>query len=75
MTSTTPTPEDFQRQVLERLDKIDSDIQKTNSDIKSTNNRLDNLFNGLVTALVSTVIAASLLILARNGIELWLQLK
>ncbi|BDM83211.1 hypothetical protein [Acaryochloris marina] len=68
MTSTTPQPEDFQRQVLERLDKIDSDIQRTN-------NRLDNLFNGLVTALVSTVIAASLLILARNGIELWLQLK
>ena len=75
MTSTTPTPDDFQRQVLERLDKIDSDIQTTNSDIKSTNNRLDNLFYGLVTALVSTVIAASLLILARNGIELWLQLK
>lgn len=68
MTSTTPNSDDFQRQVLERLEKIDSDIQRTN-------NRLDNLFNGLVTALVSTVIAASLLILARNGIELWLQLK
>lgn len=68
MTSTTPNPDDFQRQVLERLDKIDADIQKTN-------NRLDNLFNGLVTALVSTVIAASLLIVARNGVELWLQLK
>lgn len=68
MTSTTPNSDDFQRQVLERLEKIDPDIQRTN-------NRLDNLFNGLVTALVSTVIAASLLILARNGIELWLQLK
>ncbi|MGB7414284.1 MAG: hypothetical protein WA902_08755 [Thermosynechococcaceae cyanobacterium] len=35
--------------------------------------RLDSLFNGLVTALVSTVIAASLLIVARNGFELWVQ--
>lgn len=68
MTTSTPQPDDFQTKVLERLDKIDADIQRTN-------NRLDNLFNGLVTALVSTVIAASLLILARNGIELWLQLK
>jgi hypothetical protein len=39
MTSTTPTPDDFERQVLKRLDKIDADIQKTN-------NRLDNFFNG-----------------------------
>ncbi len=66
----------------DRLDRIESTLEKLvtkvdelNKDVRQTNTRLGSLFNGLVTALVSTVIAASLLILARNGVELWLQLR
>lgn len=55
-----------------RLDHLETQLDGFDSDVKKSNQRLDNLLGSLTTALVATVISASLLILARNAFEFWL---
>ncbi len=64
--------QEFQIKVLSQLDHIEQRINTLDSDVKKSNQRLDNLLSSLTTALVATVISASLLILARNAFEFWL---
>ena len=69
MTSSTPSSEgEFQRQVLDRLDKLDQDLQRTNS-------RLDNQLNSMTTVLVSVILVTGLAVLARIALDVWLQLQ
>ena len=72
MTANQPTPSNFERQILDRLDKIDDDLRGLDNKIERQGQRLDNIFNGLIIGLGVTVISASLLILARNAFELWI---
>lgn len=71
--------QEFQSKVLtqlerieQRMDTLETRLETIDSDVKKSNQRLDNLLGSLTTALVATVISASLLILARNAFEFWL---
>ncbi|AFY59570.1 hypothetical protein [Synechococcus sp. PCC 6312] len=71
--------QEFQSKVLTQLDRIEqrmdtleTRLDTIDSDVEKSNLRLDNLLGSLTTALVATVISASLLILARNAFEFWL---
>ncbi|MDS3859361.1 hypothetical protein RIF25_00930 [Thermosynechococcaceae cyanobacterium BACA0444] len=70
--------QEFQSKVLtqlerieQRMDTLETRLETIDSDVKKSNQRLDNLLGSLTTALVATVISASLLILARNAFEFW----
>jgi predicted nuclease with TOPRIM domain len=80
--SIPPASDNFEVQVLTQLDQLltkvnslDDKVNSLDDKVAKLETRLDGLFNGLVTVLVSVITAASLLIVVRNGLELWFEFQ
>lgn len=72
MTWITQNTYGFKQSILDQLEQLDADIRDLNDHVSRQSQRLDIFSSNLMMGLFMVSVSASLLLLARHALELWL---